>query len=120
MRQRYTLRPQPTPMLRGTGRSSVDSSFHAFTLSATTWKIWEVSAPTATRTRNENRKIVLHDRPSLRHKTLNRRLSSEWFSDFKGAADLSIRPARFPPPARWSLQVLRVHEISIAVRINTE
>lgn len=61
MRQRYTLRPQTTGMLRGSRSRSVNGGFHAQCLGAATWKVREVSPPAAITARNQNRKVVLHD-----------------------------------------------------------
>ena len=58
------MSPQPPGMLRRGYRCSVNSSFHALTLSATTGKIGEVSPPPASIMRDENRKVVLHVHPN--------------------------------------------------------
>jgi hypothetical protein len=63
MRKRHALSRKPPRMSRGRRGRSVDGSLHARTFGATPWKIWEMGTPTTTGLRNENRKIVLHDRP---------------------------------------------------------
>jgi len=80
-RQRNALSLEPACMSRCGCRSGIDSNLHALALGAATRKIRKVRPPTAILMRNENCKIMPHDRPQCRHKTL--KIGSYVVSDFQ-------------------------------------